>query len=456
VPAALAQTLVAPSLAPLGALAVSAQSKAVRFRQTQFEFTAGRMLDSDWGQVEVDPSAVRKLLGPSGGYVNVALFTPGSAGASWVVENLRVVPDGAAARDEVSAASLAAEGLQGTQPVVPMTATFDLRPGVRGSGRVVAVHAAVVVSEGLLPTIDRVWNLVQQVPPALFEVTPLVVNAEGDNGNAPPTSLTTTLQLGDPPQPVRPRPELPIGFATEVYQLDQPNMHSAKNQCLPMAMANVVGYLRLRYNHPPLSWPLPHHSSPGIGRTMSAGDVIFWQADPSISRTAQIDARTRRTGVYDFETGAGSRICQLLPGLFSYFATQGAPGMVSFTHQDSAAVIGAGNTCDTGDPTLPLGGYTSVQQGPNVTWAWLFQQLQQGRGVFMMFGRYDEAGKRTGGHALRVWAPGALPASTPSTRSTMAIRGSTPRACARSSGRWRIAARPACRVCPTAGWSFRA
>jgi hypothetical protein len=84
-------------------------------------------------------------------------------------------------------------------------------------------------------------------------------------------------------------------------------------------------------------------------------------------------------------------------------ATQGVPGQIVFRHQGGSATYGAGNTCDNGDVFLPLGGITSARQGNNPTWEWIFDQLQQGRGVYMSFGRYDTSGTRTSGHAVRIW-----------------------------------------------------
>src|SRR5262245_28870277 len=57
-------------LALLNAHQVSSDSRIVDFRQTQFVFTAGRSLNTDWGQVNVDVTSVklRRMLGSSGGY----------------------------------------------------------------------------------------------------------------------------------------------------------------------------------------------------------------------------------------------------------------------------------------------------------------------------------------------------------------------------------------------------
>jgi len=170
-----------------------------------------------------------------------------------------------------------------------------------------------------------------------------------------------------------------------------------------MAQALVVGYLRIRYNALPLSWPLPHTSSAGIGLQVTSADVVTWVPQPESSRIAQIDARTRRTGVLDFETGGGSNRCQYLIAAMSYIATQGTPDQIVFRHQGGSATYGEDATCDADDFFLPLDGITSTRQGVNPTWDWIFGELQMGRGVFLSFGRYDGAGVRTGGHAVRVW-----------------------------------------------------
>jgi hypothetical protein len=50
-----------------------------------------------------------------------------------------------------------------------------------------------------------------------------------------------------------------------------------------------------------------------------------------------------------------------------------------------------------------LNGITSTRQGIHPTWQWIYDQLQLGRGIYMSYGRYNDAGERTGGHALRIW-----------------------------------------------------
>jgi hypothetical protein len=357
--------------------------------------------------VHADPAKLRRFLGKGGGYVNVALHTGTRGGAAWVVENLRIAPDPLCRTDLIRLDQLRAEGIAHADANVPMTAHFDLRPGSVGAGRVDRVLATVLVSVSPLPTIEGIWSVVERLRPDPYPVEPALVDAEGndDEATATPPPSGGPLLLGPPPQAIEPAPDAPsnLAFPLEVTQYDQPNIQSASMQCMPMGMANVIGYLRIRYNHLPLSWPLPHYSSPGIGQQQNVGDVVFWEPVPESSRIAQIDARTRRSGVLDFESGSGSSRCQYLPALFSYIATQGTPAQIAFRHQDGDAVYGEGATCDNNDILQPLGGITSTREGGDVTWDWVFDQLQKGRGVFLSFGRYDVDGVRTGGHAVRVW-----------------------------------------------------
>ena len=403
-PAAHARPLSTPQRDVLARLGAKLADDGVAFRQVQFVFDAGRMLDSDWGQVEVDVAKLRKRIGDEGGYLNVALHSDTRAGPVWAVENLRIPPDRDLRSEAIPDARLRGEQIAPGADH-PMIAHLDLRPGVVGAGRVDRIAATVIVTPAALPAVQRVWALFAQLPAEVYKVVPVLENAEGNRGEgtAPPPVLGT-LALGPPPQPIDPAPELPDDFAfpLEVIQYDQPNVNTAKNQCMPMSHALVIGYLRIRYNAPPLSWSLPHTSSAGLGLQNNVGDVFFWTPEPESSRMAQIDARTRRSGVFDFDTGSGSGGCEHLRAMLSYFSTQGTPGQVVLRHQGGDPAYGEGATCD-GDPLQPVDGVTSTRQGLSPTWEWIFGELQAGRGVMLAFGRYDAAGVRTGGHAVRVW-----------------------------------------------------
>ncbi|HEY7617225.1 MAG TPA: hypothetical protein VH744_10510 [Terriglobales bacterium] len=397
------------TVALLNAQQVSPKSQIADFRQTQFVFASGQSLDTDWGQVRVDLENIklRRMLDASGGYLNVVLHDSRLGGPFWVIENLRIPPDSDCRTDGTSSDTLREEQIADPPRKTPMSAHFDLRPGIEGSGAVNRLRAAVLVSTSPLPPILSIWHLIEEVSPEEFRVSPQINNAEGDLGEAPTSTPASTgeLLLGPPPQPIVPVPEPPSDFAfpIEVIQYNQPNINAAKNQCVPMADALVIGYLRIRYNHPPLAWPLPHSSSAGLGLQSNVGDVIFWEPEPESSRVAQLDARARRSGVLNFDTGGGTDRCGNIRALFSYMAEEGVPGQIVFRHQGGSATYGAGNSCDNGDVLLPLGGITSTRQGITPTWQWIFDELQQGRGIYMSFGRYDVNGNRTSGHAVRIW-----------------------------------------------------
>jgi hypothetical protein len=168
-----------------------------------------------------------------------------------------------------------------------------------------------------------------------------------------------------------------------------------------MAHANNFQYLEDRYNAIPLVWSLKHSPVPGVGVSFLFGDNIFWEPEPINSLVAQIDARTRRNGVKDDQTGDGTNRCQQIQGIFGYLAVHGNFSKSEFLHQGGSEVYGEGFSCDFAAPDL--GDNFSFREGEDPTWEWIFEQLQKGRGVVMSYGRYNIDGDRTGGHMLRVW-----------------------------------------------------
>ena len=167
-----------------------------------------------------------------------------------------------------------------------------------------------------------------------------------------------------------------------------------------MAVANTLGYLENKFDGPFFAWPLAHAFIPGYGKT---SDNLSWspQTEESLpafatSLIAQIDARTRRTDTFDFSSGSGSNLCQMYDGMFGYLETQGRGA--EFTHQGGSQTYGVGGSCE--DPSH--GNRVSTQDGSNPTWDWMFNELTKGNGVFLAYGRYNNAGERTGGHVLRV------------------------------------------------------
>jgi hypothetical protein len=395
-------------LAQLGAAQIPPPANLVSLQQVTWDLDAGRVADSDWGQIEIRTRPPFPEALGSAGYVNVFLPDPiRTAAVQWVVNNLYVAISPACG-----------ETGPPRRNSLPSTAYFDLRPGVEGSGRVLRLQTIVVFSQQPLPNISRVRELVASLAPTVFTVQPVVVNAEGylgESGESTARVAATSIAelVGPPPQAIIVGPDLPadLGFPILVTQAIAPNIEAAQNQCVPMSIANAYGYLEQRYDNVPLAWSLPHSPIPGIGRTTVSGDVIGWQPDPETSLIAQVDYRTTREGVFSFLTGAGSDLCQMVHGAFGYLAAHGGQAAATFRHQGSVQFLGDTNVepeahCSGGPFGFP--GFLSTRQGEHPTWQWIFEQLQAGRAVVMCFGFYDVGGNRTGGHMLRVWGAGHL------------------------------------------------
>jgi hypothetical protein len=401
----------------------------ITIQQVSFVFDAGRAVNTDWGQIQIDPARWGNVTGMDSGYVHLVLHSGSSARPPrWVVRNLYLPPalvspcpanSGGGMSDPAGGSSTMPPGSGPALVAVrtsgpPLSTYFDLRPDTAGSGPLTSISASVLVSRQPLPEIAAILRVLMQFPPQQIAVTPVTVNAEGYVGQNTavliPLPAIVVQGAGDdlvglPPLPPDPDPgpgiNLDLAFPIEVTQSDQPNVNCAKNQCVPMAQANVFGYLEDRYNALPLLWALPHLSAPGIGRLSSAGDVVFWVPVPSDSLVANVDALTRRLGVTSSSTGEGSDLCQWTHGALGYIAQYGQQAVAVFRHQGGSAAYGENTSCDDG--TVVLGGLVSTREGLHPTWQWFFDQLQHGRGVAMCFGRYDIQGNRTSGHMVRVW-----------------------------------------------------
>jgi hypothetical protein len=410
----------------------------ISFQQVTFQFDTGTVALTDWGRMQVNPDLWSESTGMDCGFINlfVYIYTGSTAKASviWGVQNFYVLgiltedcPDTSAPPAGFDPAGLPDttppdSSIPGSNIPIPqpidintadkprlLSAYLDLRPAVEGSGRVDTITTTLLVSEQPLPVVERIQTLAEAYPRTLIQVTQATVNAEGDWGEfvrVIPNPSRNVLLVGPPPVPLPPVPvpDYPSDFAfsTEVFQNDAPNVECAWNQCVPMAHANVLGYLEERYNGGILTWNLIHNHQPGIGKVDAAGDIPFWTPIPANSVVANIDALTRRLGVINPDVGDATLTrCQQIRGILGYLTAFGDSAKAVYRHQGSSPVLGAGNTCDNG--TVPLGNLTSQRQGEFPTWQWIFDQLQKGRGVAMSFGRYDDEGERKSGHMVRVW-----------------------------------------------------
>ncbi|MHC4191316.1 MAG: hypothetical protein ACYSUB_16820 [Planctomycetota bacterium] len=441
----------------------------VSIQQVTFVFDAGRVVNTDWGQIQTDPTQWGSITGMDSGYVNLFVYSDTTrTEPNWIVRNLHIPkiivnncsPTGGGdstspgeppsstppvpspvglspsptSPDEPPSSTPPVPSPVGLSPsptspdeppsstppvpspggfdpaIVPnlVSVYFDLRPAIAGSGRLDSILGTVLVSEQPLPEIKDILRTAGSFIPQVIGVQQVIVDAEGDDQALiqPQASIIVAGGpdlIGPPPLPPDPGIDLPgdLLFPIEVFQLAQPNVSSAENQCVPMAHANVLAYLQSRYNGVPLVWNLPHSAIPGIGKTSAAGDVLIWFPEPQNSVVANVDSFTRRLGVNNPSVGGASTRCQNIRGLLGYMTASGDSAQVRFRHRGDELLYGDGLECDNG--TVLLGGLVSIREGLYPTWEWIFEQLQLGRGVAMSFGRYDMNGVRTSGHMVRVW-----------------------------------------------------
>lgn len=297
-----------------------------------------------------------------------------------------------------------------------MTSYFSLAGQIESdcSERIKSFEAIFLASaQPIPPTASILEYLSTTFQPAVYRMDFYADNAEGwllDNDELPRVSQPG---IGDPPKP------LTIGSLKEIpppviddlvfpmcrFQEDSPNIQCATNQCVPMAVANTIGYLENKYDGPFFTWPLAHNFNAGYGKT---SDNSIWvpQTEESLpsflsSLIAQVDARTRRTGTFDFSSGSGSSRCQMYNGLFGYLNSQGRNAV--FTHMGGQEFYGAGTgNCDNPAANGNRVSTRSGADGTSPTWIWIFNELTAGNGVYLTYGRYNDLGERTGGHVLRV------------------------------------------------------
>ena len=375
------------------------RDRVVQFQQVSWNLDRVTLENSSWGQLKVNPNALKRNTGKESGYLNVFLHSERSSQPLWLVDNLFVAPPARRSKHR--------------QPVCRY---FDLQLGgdietgrEPDIGRVHSLWATVLFTAQALPVSEELVDVARRFSPFRFRVRSVRENTEGFGphpslGTRPPVRINPRFPLGLPPPPltVPSGPITDLFFPICIFQNDAPNIECAKNQCVPMAEANTIQFLEDEYNGFPLAWNLPELPIPGIGQQTLFGDIIGWVPVPENSLVANVDFFTRRNGVFDFESGSGANICQLFRGLFGYLTLAGPFTNASFLHLGTdLPVIGDGAACDT--ITIDLGGRVSNREGLAPTFEWMFEQLTLGRGVAICFGRYDVDGNRTSGHCVRVW-----------------------------------------------------
>lgn len=365
---------------------------------------------SDWGLISFDRDRLSRQLGRrrSDFYLNIVGFDLTSGEPLWLAENLFL-----------QASTECGRKSRGDAPRSQMTRYFSLEGQyqTRDPSRLKArprwtqvLDVIVVASSHPAPlTVEILMDISRNFRKTSVDVTPIEINAGGHIWEDAPLARGN---VGPPPPPftmarLRTRGD-PINPSTDfvspkcIFQEETPNVQCAWNQCVPMAVANTLQWLEDKYNSGPFfTWSvIDDHEAPGYGKTVNN---ITWvqQIEESFPRfrsnlIAEIDTLTRRLGTTSFNDGDGSSQCQLYDGMFGYLNSRGLDA--EFRHQGGNAVYGDGGSCDNDSH----GTLKSTRDGAKPTWDWIYQELDTGNGVFLVFGRYDDAGNRTSGHVLRV------------------------------------------------------
>ena len=373
---------------------VDLRGDVIAIEQVIFDFDAGTVRDTDWGRLKVNPASLARVTGKKSGFINMFVHSQDrSGGIRWVVQNL-FIP---------------AQLSKGT---TPLSVYIDLRPDIEGSGPVEFITVNIVSSKEALPVIEEIQDIAGNFETTVITVSQGIINAEGgEDGIAgiPEPGGNLPNMVGPPPLSPSPVPGSKDKWAEEpifVFQDHTRNLEAGVNQCLPAAFANTFQYLEDRYNVNPLVWNIPHSFITGFGLHEAWNIPSTWFPVPSNSLVAAIDARTKRQGVFNMDTGGGALPCQWARGALGYMAAFGDQAAAEFRHQGvpqpNFFIVGDGNWCDT-DPEIPMDGQISYPKGSEVKWDWMYDQLKQGRGVVLTFTRFNLTGDKRGSHGLRVW-----------------------------------------------------
>lgn len=337
--------------------------------------TADGAQTSAWGRVEVDPVAIREALGEPEGFVNVRV------GGEWVALNIPVDLDpGDTFPRAVAGIRIADDG--GALPVVTY---FDL--GSTKSRR--AVSATVVFStEPLMQAAD--YHNLGSLPASKFRVSKVqqtLSNGIDDLAAPGPGPL--------PPPPQNPSIQMPAPLEGYwVVNLPNPvNVQAAHNQCVPVAAANALLYMRetFSFSH---GFQAPHSAGRG------------WRESGSHSLAEELDERMLRPVVGQCQ-GSGTGYCPDWNGDSSLYAGV-ANYLADFNDPDDLLlrVQGSQNSFCFGGMAVD-----AVQDAQEVTFDWLCDRIQDGAGVTLTYNRYDQDDEQgnevyTGAHAIRVFGCG--------------------------------------------------
>jgi hypothetical protein len=408
----------APHVAAPAYQGISPKDGILRFSQVHFQFDFGQLADSDWGQVEVYASKLEKYSNGCGGFINVFAYSPFLEEPQRVVADMYIPPthdDGVCVLNDVKDVEErdASRGRSTAENEIPYARFLDLRPGGEAVGPLPEMDVLGIFShQPLAHRLETITLAHPGIGPNRFPVDPAPYDAQGGFTFLPGDD---PLPLPDPnpgnlidPGPPPPVVNLPMDvddftFPEEVMQGGWPNIESAKNQCFPIAIANVMGFLERSFDSEQImEWDLPHSlSTRGLGLVRTTGDVLSWIASPGFSLVANVDKFAQRLGVTGENVGEGTTGCGYFNAVFGYGAAFGDEAGIEYRHQAGQSTIDPNALPGCEAPPFDVGDKVSTREGIEVTFDWIFEQLSKGRGVLIGI-TYFDSGEPSGGHGMRV------------------------------------------------------
>lgn len=253
----------------------------------------------------------------------------------------------------------------------------------------------------------KLVNTQGDIDESVTTMTDTVTDTSGSTTVTTTTTTTmdpppTTITIGPPPKqyplPIVPHfdPDFPLLGCNTVVLPFASNKHAAFNQCVSMAHSNCLDYLnRLHgFTNPSVSLPKPHVEGMRPDSTWSmntGGDnslVGLLDSQDYMNRQNPAAMITRSSGA----NVDGVNRTQHVAGLFRFISLNMANFPVSGLEH-------AG-----GSPNYNQFNVNSNRTSDNVTFEWVLEKLNQGKAVFMSFGRYSdpELNNWTSGHAVRI------------------------------------------------------
>jgi hypothetical protein len=207
-------------------------------------------------------------------------------------------------------------------------------------------------------------------PRVNYAVENATYNAEG-------VELEGSSQIAHLPN--RPGPIIPRIYELATmcwYLMMSENVQCATNQCFPMALANMLKYLKNRYG-----LPVPHSHVPGL------------KGDDSL--VGQMDTYTNRY-VVSRTYGGGVNLYNGLIGLVDYLNANGLLSKVTISYQSNHTLSGFSGDLVRAGITVP-----DESVSGKVTYDWIKAELLACESIVMCIAWHGG-----GGHAVRVYGCG--------------------------------------------------